>query len=126
LRSRFDSEFRAMLETRVARFEDTELPACDLVNSSFALPLCPAVAFPRLWSGIASALRQGGRFAGQLYGERDSWAGNPTITFHTRAQVEKLLTGYDVEHFREEEDDSLTPRGTPKHWHVFHIVARRC
>ena len=30
-----------------------------------------------------------------------------------------------VEHFREEEDDSVTPRGTPKHWHIYHIVARK-
>jgi hypothetical protein len=27
--------------------------------------------------------------------------------------------------FREEETDTVTPRGTEKHWHLFHIVARR-
>lgn len=123
--ARFDAEARRRLEGKVARFEDVELPACDLVNSSFALPLCPPQAFPRVWAKIRAALRPGGRFAGQLYGERDSWRGNPTITFHTRAAAEALLAGYEIEHFREEEDDSVTPRGERKHWHIFHIVARR-
>jgi SAM-dependent methyltransferase len=113
------------LETKVARFEDADLPGCDLVNSSFALPLCPPAAFPRVWQAIRGALGPGGRFAGQLYGDRDSWVGNPTITFHTRAELDALLAGFDIEHFREEEEDSVTPRGKAKHWHIFHVVARK-
>jgi hypothetical protein len=27
--------------------------------------------------------------------------------------------------FDEEEADGVTPRGNPKHWHIFHIVARK-
>jgi SAM-dependent methyltransferase len=125
LSTRFGAKARSRLDGRVARFEDVELPACDLVNSSFALPLCPPADFPRVWRKIRDALRPGGRFAGQLYGDRDNWCGNPTITFHTRAEAEALLAGYAVEYFREEEDDSVTPRGQPKHWHIFHIVARK-
>ena len=113
------------LETKVARFEDAGLPRCDLINSSFALPLCPPAAFPRVWERIRAALRPGGRFAGQLYGDHDSWVGNPAIAFHTRAEVEGLLAGLEIEHLREEEDDSVTPRGKPKHWHIFHVVARK-
>jgi hypothetical protein len=30
-----------------------------------------------------------------------------------------------VEFLREEEDDTVTPRGKAKHWHIFHIVARK-
>ena len=47
------------------------------------------------------------------------------MSFHSRAEVEALLAGWDVELLEEEEDDSVTPRGTPKHWHIWHIVARR-
>ena len=25
----------------------------------------------------------------------------------------------------EEEEDSVTPRGTAKHWHIFHVVAKK-
>lgn len=125
LRARPDLPADARLETRVARFEDAELPPADLINSSFALPLCPPDKFRVMWERIRAALRPGGRLSCQLYGPRDSWAGDPTITHLSRDGVDVLLDGFEVEHFREEEDDSTTPRGTPKHWHLFHIVARK-
>ncbi|MBT5415196.1 MAG: methyltransferase domain-containing protein [Rhodospirillaceae bacterium] len=125
LRSRADLPATCALETRIARMEAAALPPCDLVNSSFALPLCPPERFPALWARIVAALRPGGRFAGQLYGDRDSWAGDPTLTHHARAEAEALFAGFAIESFREEESDSTTPRGTAKHWHIFHAVARK-
>lgn len=115
----------AALETLVARFEDVKLPEADLVNSSFALPLVDPPRLPDLWDGILAALRNGGRISCQLYGDRDSWLGRPGMTFFTRGGVDALLEPLDVEFLREEEDDSVTPRGVPKHWHIFHIVARK-
>ena len=44
------------LETRVARFEDAEWPACDLVNASFSLPFCPPESFAGLWRRIVDSL----------------------------------------------------------------------
>ena len=108
-----------------ARAEDADWPACDLVNSSFALPLFAPDAFPQLWRNITERLKPGGRFSGQLYGPKDSWFGRDGITFHSRAEVDALLTGWTIELLDEEEDDSVTPRGTPKHWHIWHIVARK-
>ena len=125
LAARGDLPSAGRLETRIGRFEALDWPAVDLVNSSFALPLCPPAAFPGVWSRIAESLAPGGRFAGQLYGDRDEWFGDPSITFHDAGEVEALLDGFDVEHLREEEDDSVTPRGQRKHWHIFHIVARK-
>jgi tellurite methyltransferase len=116
----------ARLETRIAGFEAIALPPCDLVNSSFALPLCGAAAFPALWQRIRAALNPGERIACQLFGPRDSFAGRadpPAI--HDRAAVEALLAGLSVEMLDEEETDSVTPRGHEKHWHIFHVVARR-
>lgn len=116
----------ARLETQVARFEAIALPACDLVNGSFALPLCGPAAFPQLWQRIRAALDPGGRIACQLFGPRDSFAGRaepPAI--HDRAAVDALLSGLTVEMLDEEETDSITPRGQKKHWHIFHVVARR-
>jgi len=116
----------ARIETINARFEDAAFPApVDLVNSSFALPLVPPNRFPDLWDKILFSLKPGGRVSCQLYGDRDSWVGNPTITFFSRDGIDALLNPLDVEFFREEEDDSTTPRGHVKHWHIFHIVARR-
>jgi SAM-dependent methyltransferase len=110
----------------VGRFEDVPLPlGVRLVNSSFALPLCEPDKFYALWTRIREALPAGGRFSGQWYGTRDSWAGRPGMTFLDRGDALALLDGFDVEMFDEEEDDSTTPRGKPKHWHIYHVVGRR-
>jgi tellurite methyltransferase len=116
-----DSDF---LETMVSRFEDAVLPAADLVNSSFALPLCPPDRFPGLWTRIVGSLKPGGRFSGQLYGPRDSWAERDGMTILGRAAVDALFDGLEIEMLDEEESDSTTPRGEPKHWHIFHVVVR--
>jgi SAM-dependent methyltransferase len=110
----------------VSRLEDVPLPlGLKLVNSSFAMPLCEPERFHDLWARIVEALPVGGRFSGQWYGPRDSWVGQPGITFLERDAALTLLDGFDVEMFDEEEADSTTPRGKPKHWHIFHIVARK-
>jgi tellurite methyltransferase len=125
LRGRADLPNPDLLTTACRRLEDADWPAADLVNSSFALPLCPPERFPGLWARIVASLKSGGRFAGQLYGDRDGWAGDPGMTHMDRAGAERLLADLAVELFEEEESDTVTPRGKPKHWHVFHLVARR-
>ena len=115
----------SILKTQISKFEDIPFPNADLVNSSFALPLVDPPRFPDLWDRILDSVRSGGRISCQLYGDRDSWVGRPGITFFTRSGVDALLEPLDVEYFREEEDDSVTPRGHQKHWHIFHIVAIR-
>lgn len=115
----------ARLTTLCARFEEASWPVVDLVNSSFALPLCPPDRFPGLWARLCRSLKPGGRFAGQLFGTRDEWAGSPGITHHEREEIERLLAGFALELFEEEETDTVTPYGKPKHWHLFHIVARK-
>jgi SAM-dependent methyltransferase len=112
------------LETRIARFEEAEWPSCDLVNASFSLPLCTPAAFPALWTRIVRSLRRGGRFCGQFYGVRDEWAGGGLVTL-TRTEVDRLLASFEVELLEEWEDDGTTALGSPKHWHLFHVVARK-
>ncbi|MCZ6860099.1 MAG: class I SAM-dependent methyltransferase [Alphaproteobacteria bacterium] len=129
LRSRRELPSEPWLETRLARIEDTTLPGALFINSSFALPLCPPELFFPLWSRTVAALMAGGRFAGQFFGERDSWAdpetGKTGITFLARRQAEDLLSCLKVEYFAEEDGDSTTPRGKTKHWHIFHVVAQK-
>jgi membrane dipeptidase len=111
------------LETRVARFEDASWPRCDLVNASFALPFCPPGDFSALWQRIVDTLRPGGRFCGQLLGEHDEWAGG--LVSHTRVEVERLLAPFEVERLQEVEEDGSTVLRAVKHWHLFHVVARK-
>lgn len=113
------------LEARQADFTETELPAADLVNASFCLFICPPARFPQLWARIAAALRPGGRFSGQLLGPKDSWVGREGLTFLTEDEARALFAGFALERFDEEIADSVTPRGKPKRWHIFHVVARK-
>jgi SAM-dependent methyltransferase len=110
----------------VAAMEDVPLPlGAQLVNSSFAMPLCPPEKFHALWQRIREALPPGGRFSGQWYGTRDSWFGREGMAFVSREEATAMLQGLEVEMFEEEEADGVTPRGKSKHWHIFHIVARK-
>lgn len=114
------------LETRVDRFESLRLPeSADLINASFCLPFCPPAQFAALWDTIVSALPSGGRFCGQLFGDRDSWAIEPNLTHHTAEQVGQLLLPFQVEYLNEEDHAGQTAVGEEKHWHIFHIVARK-
>ena len=116
----------AEIEAVVSRFETIDLPRdALLINSSFALPLCEPGDFRRIVGEIGRRLAPGGWFAAQFYGPRASWVGRPGMTFETRDEAERLLAALDLELFEEEESDGVTPRGTPKHWHIFHIAARK-
>lgn len=117
---------RERLETKVMRFEELVLPeAVDLINASFSLPFCPPEHFPNLWEKIVGSLHSGARFSGQLFGERDSWAIYTSMNHHTREQVERLLQPFEVEMLQEEDHPGTTAIGEEKHWHIFHIVARK-
>ncbi len=114
----------ARLETKVGRFEETSWPHCDLFNASFALPFCAPALFPALWQRIVDSVVPGGRFAGQLFGVRDDWA-RTGVVVQTREEAEALLEPFDIELLDEFDGDGPTIIGKTKHWHVFHVVARK-
>ena len=115
-------EARVRLQTQVAKFEKVTLPQTDLIHASYSIPFCHPDHFPALWGKIKNALNSGGRFAGQLFGVRDSWANEPDMTFHTEEQVFAMLDGLEIEYFHEEDADGQAASG-PKHWHLFTVMA---
>ena len=123
LRARAGDEPR--LETRVASFAEAQWPEADLVNAGYALPFCPPAEFDGLWERLVASVRPGGRFSGQLFGDRDEWAGDDQLTFVSRDRALQLLEPFQLERFDEEDEDGKTALGDAKHWHVFHVVARR-
>jgi SAM-dependent methyltransferase len=112
-----------------ADFAAAAPPRVRLVNASFALPFCPPGEFAALWARIDGAIERGGRFAGQFFGDRDDWAVIEDRTHLTRGAVIGLFEGYVLEWMVEEDRPSAhapgTPEGQHKHWHVFHVVARK-
>jgi SAM-dependent methyltransferase len=113
---------RPALETQRSPMEDVALPAADLVWASYSLFFCDPARFPDVWTRIRTAVRPRGRFAGELLGERDTWASRDDGTSMTRTEAEALFDGWAVERFEEEENDGEACSG-PKHWHLFHAIA---
>lgn len=125
LRRQVPEDAQARLNAIEVDFANMQIPSCDLVNASFALPFCEPQYFPQLWTEIVSAIRRGGRFAGQFFGKRDSWASIPNRTHHSLEEVQELLAGFEIEMMREEEKDDPPDVRNPKHWQLFHVVARK-
>ena len=112
----------------ISSFETFSFPrgAYDLLNAQYALPFIRPDQFDRVFAAILAALKPGGILTGQLFGDRDDWSGTSSMTFQTRAQAEALLAPLTVLSFREEDDpDGSTLNGVPKHWHLYHFIARK-
>lgn len=112
------------LETLCAPMEDAAWERADIVNASFALPFCPPDRFDELWQRITGSLSIGGRFSGQIFGPDDDWAG-PGLSIYDRDGVDRLFEGFTFERLEEINRDGKDARGTSKHWHIFHVVARK-
>ena len=109
-----------------ASFEAFEFETYDLINAHFALPFTSEDRFHEVFARIKHALNADGIFVGQFFGVNDEWntPGNQ-MTFLTREQAEAELKDLRILEFREEDVDSHVADGTPKHWHVFHIIAQK-
>ncbi|BEL10136.1 class I SAM-dependent methyltransferase [Actinoplanes sichuanensis] len=115
----------AALTIKTSRFQDLyDLPPADLVHAGYSLPFQTRAEFDRVWTLIRSVLRPGGRVAVDLFGDRDSWAGDPNLTFLTEPEVRALFDGLTIERWEVEDEPGRAFSG-PKHWHVFHVVAQR-
>jgi tellurite methyltransferase len=107
-------------------FEDFDFATYDLISSQFALPFTPRDRFGEVVSRLKAALAPGGIFAGQFFGIHDQWnTPGSNMTFVTRAEAEAKLSDLETLEFREEDADGHVADGSPKHWHVFHVLARR-
>jgi len=112
----------------LSRFEHFDFPASryDLVNAEFSLPFLSPGDFAPTFSRLLCSVKSGGIFTGQVFGSNDSWnVANSGMTFHTRAEAEAFFRDFELVHFEEEDHPGTTKLGEPKHWHIFHIIARK-
>ncbi|HEX5590335.1 MAG TPA: class I SAM-dependent methyltransferase [Candidatus Limnocylindrales bacterium] len=124
LRGRVDGARADRLEIRTESAETASLPPFDLLYAGYALSFIPPAAFRRFWRRVRAQLRPGGFLVVNIFGVRDTWAGEPGKTFVARDEVFRMLQGLEVVSLDEEDQDGDSFTG-PKHWHVFDIVARR-
>lgn len=107
------------------RWGDRGRGGFEIVNASFALPFVRPEEFGEAWAFVRGLLASGGVFAGQFFGPRDSWAEIAGRSHHTTEQVRDLLAGLEPLRLDEDERPGHDAEGNAKHWHVFHVVARR-
>jgi SAM-dependent methyltransferase len=117
-----------LLEVIIGSFDEFAFPheQYDLVNAQFALPFNPPETFYEMMEKLKTSIIPGGIFCGQLFGKEDEW-NIPTskLTFHTKEEVGTLFSGFTFITCRERIYDGILANGTPKHWHLFHIIAKK-
>lgn len=116
------------VEYVVSNFENFEFPLnkFDLINAEYSLPFNPSSTSETVLIRIKNSLKPGGIFAGQLFGLNDTWnTEGRDMTFYSREQVERLFNDMEIIKLSEEEKDGQTVVGGVKHWHIFHIIARK-
>lgn len=124
-RARRDSSFGQHLSTQTCRFEQIQWPpALQLVNASFSLPFCPPDHFPKVWQALRRSLQPNGWFCGQFFGDRDEWSTYANVVSLSRTALLRLFDGATIVELEEAEYDGQTATGTPKHWHIFHVIAQ--
>ena len=121
---RASADALARLDVRIAPAQSVDLPPFDLLYSGYALSFLETADFRRFWTGVRASLRPGGIVIVNVFGVRDTWAGDEYMTFVDRATVEKMTAGLEILALDEEDGDGSSFCGE-KHWHVFDIVARR-
>lgn len=98
-------------------FEDFEFPEnkYDLINAQYSLPFNPPTTFDKVIGGAIRALKENGVLVGQFFGKNDEWISNEkTMTFHSREEAERLLSGLKIVSF--EEVESGKGVRYPFHW----------
>jgi tellurite methyltransferase len=114
----------ADVELVCSSFQDFDLGSYDVVVACFTLFFLDRAQFAEFWPRLCSSILPGGLFAGQFLGVNDDWR-TRDFTTHNRSEVDNLLQGFEVLLLEEEERDGETAIGERKHWHVFHVIARR-
>jgi len=84
--------------------------------------------FDSLIKRIKSSLAPGGVFCGDFLGPNDDWK---ECVLLTKEEIISLFDGFDIKMIREVENDSSLPIDIkngidkPKHWHSFHVIAKK-
>jgi trans-aconitate methyltransferase len=124
MRESVRAELGARLHTHACRFESFEFPSCDLIWAGFALPFCPAAAWPTLVKRVVASLNPGGRFAGDLFGDKHAWSAEEGVLTLSEQQARLALQPLDVEAF-DIEDGYRVSGDEVTRWHAFAFAARK-
>jgi len=111
---------------QVASFQEMHLPNdVDLMHASYALPFIEPKNFMNVWHKIISHIKEGGQLSVDFFGVRDEWAADENITAISYPQLMCLFKSFEIEYLRKDEADKKTAGDHVKHWHIWHVVAKK-
>jgi tellurite methyltransferase len=114
------------LSVVVSAAEDFQPATYDLVNAQFSLPFIARSRFDATVQRLRDSVRPRGVMAATFFGASDEWnVAGTQQTFSTQADIERIFNGWDLIQLIEVDEDGHVADGTPKHWHVFHVIAQR-
>lgn len=122
LRSRLEPGMRVTTHHSLLQDAFLEPGAYDVVVAAYSLFFLSPEDFAKTWAMIVAALKPGGLFVGEFLGPNDDWAAQ--FTTHDAAAVDLLLAPFEVLYLEEVDRDGFVSQGTPKHWHIFHVIGR--
>lgn len=117
------------LETDVSNFEnfDFQENTYDLINAQYSLPFMDKEYFDVVIEKIKKSLKINGIFVGTFFGDKDSWNNKTSKTenFQTKEEIENMFEGFEILDLLEKEEDKPSVNEKIKHWHTFHITAKK-
>ena len=123
---RLTSEELQRFKFKQQSFENIRLEKTKLIVANYSLLFCNKDKFEDLWDDIKLSIQKDGYFIGNFFGINDSWhMSKAEMKFLSKEQVIDLFSDFEILLFREVEEDGKTGLGRMKHWHVFHVIARR-
>jgi SAM-dependent methyltransferase len=123
LRESVPSDYTSRLETHVTKFEAFDFPTCDFIWAGWAFPYCKADEWPLLVQRATSAVRPGGRIAGDVFGNKHAWAQETSVLTFTEQQLRITLRNLEIEAF--DVEDGYRALGELTRWHAFGFSARK-
>jgi tellurite methyltransferase len=114
------------LRVMVSAAEDFAPATYDLVNAQFSLPFIALSQFDATVRRLQGSVRPNGVIAATFFGKNDEWnVAGAEQNFSTRADVQRFFGGWKLIELTEVDENGRTADGTPKHWHVYHVIAER-
>jgi SAM-dependent methyltransferase len=111
-------QYRRSLTTIESSFEDINwqnIPPCDLIFASYALPFVPPNQFNAVWRHVVDKIKKGGLFAGSFFNKefnKISEKQRKHMTFFSKEEFLALFNEFTIEYFNEDEN-------------CFEIIARK-
>ena len=107
-------------------FSEFKFGQYEIVNAHYSLPFVSQANFNNVIDKVVLSVKPGGLFVGQLFGLDDEWnTVNTNKSFCTRKEVERIFKDFEKLQILEVNEKGLMANGNSKHWHVYHIVAKK-